>query len=191
VVHAGGVTLAQPLGESVALVEAPKAEGVSFESQPGVRTDSAGYAVIPNLAPYRSNRLAMRTSDLGDMVDVKNAATEVVPTRGAVVLAKFDTSVGYRLMMTLTNAKGEPLPFGSRIEDGWGREVGIVGPDGQAFVTGAETSGQYIVVWGTRPTDRCNVSYALPQVESPQPIREVAAQCAAAEEVAPLKEKKQ
>lgn len=191
VAHSGGVTLSQPLGESIALVEAPKAEGVGFESQPGVATDSAGYAVIPSLAPYRSNRLAIRTADLGDMVDVKNAAIEVVPTRGAVVLAKFDTSVGHRLMMTLTDSKGQPLPFGSRIEDGWGREVGVVGPDGQAFVTGAEQSGQYSVIWGTRPTDRCSVSYTLPPVESPQPIREVTAQCGASEEVADAKEKKQ
>lgn len=179
VAHSGGVTLSQPLGESIALVEAPKAEGVGFESQPGVATDSAGYAVIPNLAPYRANRLALRTADLGDTVDVKNAAIEVVPTRGAVVLAKFDTAVGYRLMMTLTDSKGQPLPFGARIEDGWGREAGVVGPDGQSFVTGAEQSGQYSVVWGTRPEDKCAVSYSLPQVDNPPPIREVTARCAA------------
>ncbi|MBS0344345.1 MAG: fimbrial biogenesis outer membrane usher protein, partial [Proteobacteria bacterium] len=189
VLHSGGVTLAQPLGESIALVEAPKADGVGFESQPGVSTNSAGYAVIPNLTPYRTNRLAMRTADLGDTVDVKNAATEVVPTRGAVVLAKFDTTVGYRLMMTLTDSKGQPLPFGARIEDGWGREAGVVGPDGQSFVTGAEESGQYNVVWGTRPEDRCAVSYALPKVETPSPIREVAAQCAAPDSSAAVKEK--
>ena len=191
VVHSGGVTLAQPLGESVALVEAPKAEGVGFESQPGVATDSAGYAVIPNLAPYRTNRLAMRTADLGDMVDVKNAATEVVPTRGAVVLAKFDTTVGYRLMMTLTDLKGQPLPFGARIEDGWGREVGVVGPDGQSFVTGAQDAGQYNVVWGSRPEDRCVVSYALPKIEESLPIREVAAQCLPSESGVAPKEKTQ
>ena len=193
VAHAGGVTLSQPLGESIALVEAPKAEGVGFESQPGVSTDSSGYAVIPNVTPYRANRLAMRTADLGDMVDVKNAATEVVPTRGAVVLAKFDTTVGYRLMMTLTDGKGQPLPFGARIEDGWGREAGVVGPDGQSFVTGADESGQYTVIWGTRPEDRCSVSYTLPKTEAPQPIREVTAQCAAPDQVTAdvKKEKKQ
>lgn len=189
VVHSGGVTLAQPLGESIALVEAPKAEGVGFESQPGVSTDAAGYAVIPNVTPYRANRLAMRTADLGDTVDVKNAATEVVPTRGAVVLAKFDTTVGYRLMMTLTDSKGQPLAFGARVEDGWGREAGVVGPEGQAFITGAEESGQYNVVWGGRPEDRCTVSYSLPKIENLPPIREVAAQCAATDSSASAKEK--
>ncbi|SFM97180.1 fimbria/pilus outer membrane usher protein [Variovorax sp. OV329] len=179
VVHGGGVTLSQPLGETIALVEAPKAAGVGFDSQPGVATDWAGNAVIPNLTPYRTNRLAMRTSDLGDTVEVKNAATEMVPTRGAVVFAKFDTSVGYRLMMTLTGFKGEVLPFGARIEDAWGREMGIVGPDGQAFVSGAEAAARLNVIWGQGPGERCTVAYSLPDVDKPPPIREVSVQCVA------------
>lgn len=191
VVHSGGITLSQPLGETIALVEAPKAEGVGFEAQPGVSTNSSGIAVIPGLSPYRTNRLALRTADLGDNVDVKNAVVEVVPRRGAVVLAKFDTSVGYRLMLTLANAKGQPLPFGARVEDGWGKEIGVVGPEGQAFVSGAEQSGQLNVVWGHGQAERCSVAYSLPAVDNEPPIREVNAQCAAPEKVASAKEKLQ
>ena len=107
-----------------------KASGVSIESQAGVSTDSAGNAVVPNVTPYRSNRLALVTQDLDDSVDVKYAARDVVPTRGAVVLAPFETSVGYRLMLTLKGRDGRALPFGSRIENEAGQEVGIVGPEG-------------------------------------------------------------
>ncbi|BEP37725.1 fimbrial biogenesis outer membrane usher protein [Variovorax sp. V59] len=180
-VHGGGVTLSQPLGETVALVQAPKAQGVGFESQPGVATDWAGNAVIPNLTPYRLNRLAIRTADLGDTVEVKNAATEVVPTRGAVVAAKFETSVGFRLLMVLTDRKGRALPLGSKIENEVGQEVGIVGPDGQAFVTGAGNSGQLTVRWSQDKADQCVVPYSLPDEENPPPIRELNGQCAAAE----------
>jgi outer membrane usher protein len=179
-VHGGGVTLSQPLGETVALVQAPKAEGVGFESQPGVATDWAGNAIVPNLTPYRLNRLAIRTGDLGDTVEVKNAATEVVPTRGAVVVAKFETSVGFRLLMVLTDRKGRMLPLGSKIENEAGQEVGIVGPDGQAFVTGAGLSGQLTVRWGRDLADQCVVPYSLPDEKNPPPIRELNGQCAAA-----------
>lgn len=178
-VHGGGVTLSQPLGETVGLVQAPKAQGVGFESQPGVATDWAGNAVIPNLTPYRLNRLAIRTADLGDTVEVKNAATEVVPTRGAVVVAKFETSVGFRLLMVLTDAKGRPLPLGSKIENEVGQEVGIVGPDGQAFVTGAGQAGNLTVRWGQGASDQCTVAYSLPDDANPPPIREFAGQCSA------------
>ena len=87
-----------------------KASGVSIESQAGVSTDSAGNAVVPNVTPYRSNRLALVTQDLDDSVDVKYAARDVVPTRGAVVLAPFETSVGYRLMLTLKGVTDERCP---------------------------------------------------------------------------------
>lgn len=179
--HGGGITMSQPLGETVALVQAPKAQGVGFESQPGVATDGAGNAVIPNLTPYRLNRLAVRTSDLGDTVEVKNAATELVPTRGAVVVANFETSVGFRLLMVLTDRKGRALPLGSKIENETGQEVGIVGPDGQSFVTGAGNSGRLTVRWGQGQADQCVVPYSLPEEKNPPPIRELDGQCAAVE----------
>jgi len=179
--HGEGITLSQPLGETVALVQAPMAQGVGFESQAGVSTDSAGNAVIPNLTPYRLNRLALRTGDLGDTVEVKNAAIELVPTRGAVVVAKFETSVGFRLLMVLTDRKGRALPLGSKIENEAGQEVGIVGPDGQSFVTGAGNSGRLTVRWGLGQADRCIVPYSLPDEKNPPPIRELDGQCAAIE----------
>ncbi len=175
--HGGGVTLSQPLGDTIALVQVPKASGVGIESRPGIATDWAGNAVVANVSPYRENRLALRTQDLGETVEVKNAAIAVVPTRGAVVLAKFETAVGYRLMLTLSDRKGEPLPFGSVVENETGQEMGIVGPDGQAFVTGAEQSGRLTVRWGQREEDRCTVVYSLPEEPNPPPIRELNGQC--------------
>lgn len=177
VAHADGVTLGQPLGETVALVRAPSAEDVRFESHPGVSTNASGYAIVPSLSPYRSNRLAMRTADLGDTVEVRNAAVNLVPTRGAVIQAGFDTVVGYRLMMTLTRKDNSVVPFGARIDDEAGQEIGIVGPDGQAFVTGAQQSGKMRIVWGRGASDSCGVSYSLPQEERPAPIREVSYVC--------------
>ncbi|WP_221775231.1 FimD/PapC C-terminal domain-containing protein [Pseudomonas sp. MSSRFD41] len=165
------------MGETIALAQAPKANDVGFEIRPGVRTDKSGDAVIPNLSPYRVNRLALLTGDLGDEVEVKNAALDVVPTRGAVVKAKFATSVGYRLMMTLTNKDGSPLPFGSKIENELGQEVGIVGPDGQAFVTGASEKGNLRVMWSRNEKDQCTIPYQFTKNESPRPIRELSGQC--------------
>lgn len=178
-VHGGGATLSQPLGETMALVRVPKAQGVGLESQAGVATDGQGHAIIANLSPYRINRVALRTGDLSDTVEVKNAAMDVVPTRGAVVLAKFETSVGLRLLMTLTDPNGRVLPLGSKIENEAGQEVGIVGPDGQAFVTGAAGSGRLKVIWGHGDSEQCTVPYSLPDEEPPPPIRQLDGKCAA------------
>ena len=106
--------------------------------------------------------MALVTQDLDDSVDVKYAARDVVPTRGAVVLAPFETSVGYRLMLTLKGRDGRALPFGSRIENEAGQEVGIVGPEGQAYVSGAPEAGTLKVIWGQDAAAQCEVKYALP-----------------------------
>ncbi|SFD04506.1 fimbria/pilus outer membrane usher protein [Collimonas sp. OK412] len=177
VAHGGGVTLSQPLGETMALVEAPDAANVGFEVYPGVRTDSRGNAVLANLSPYRVNRLAVRTEDLGDEVEIKNAAMDVVPTRGAVVLAKFATSIGLRLMLNLADKSGKPLPFGAKVEDGQGQEMGIVGSEGQTFVTGAKDAGVFKVKWGQGAAEQCSIKYQVPAEKNPAPIRQMNAQC--------------
>lgn len=177
VAHGGGVTLSQPLGETMALVEAPDAANVGFEVYPGVRTDSRGNAVLANLSPYRVNRLAVRTEDLGDNVEVKNAALDVVPTRGAVVLAKFETSIGLRIMLNLSDKSGKPLPFGAKVENEQGQEMGIVGSEGQTFITGARESGVLNVKWGQGATEQCSVKYHVPADKNPAPIRELNGQC--------------
>ncbi|WP_211461972.1 fimbria/pilus outer membrane usher protein [Collimonas silvisoli] len=177
VVHGGGVTLAQPLGETMALVQAPDAANVGFEVYPGVRTDSRGNAVLANLSPYRLNRLAVRTEDLGDNVEVKNAALDVVPTRGAVVLAKFETSIGLRLMLNLSDRNGKPLPFGARVENQQGQEMGIVGGEGQTFISGAKEADAFTVKWGQAAAEQCRIKYRVPLEKNPAPIRELNAQC--------------
>ncbi|MNR13210.1 Outer membrane usher protein FimD precursor [compost metagenome] len=79
----------------------------------------------------------------------------------------------------LTDSQGRVLPLGSKIESETGQEVGIVGPDGQAFVTGAADSGRLTVRWGHNTADQCVVLYSLPDEENPPPIRELNGQCAA------------
>jgi outer membrane usher protein len=177
VVHGGGVTLSQPLGETMALVEAPDAANVGFEVYPGVRTDSRGNAVLANLSPYRVNRLAVRTEDLGDNVEVKNAALDVVPTRGAVVLARFETSIGLRIMLNLSDKNGKPLPFGAKVDNEQGQELGIVGSEGQTYITGAKESGVLNIKWGQGAAEQCSVKYHVPADKNPAPIRELNGQC--------------
>jgi outer membrane usher protein len=47
VAHPGGVTLAQPLSDTFAIVEAKDADGARIPNAPGVRVDRRGYAGVP------------------------------------------------------------------------------------------------------------------------------------------------
>ncbi|MDO7161242.1 fimbria/pilus outer membrane usher protein, partial [Acinetobacter baumannii] len=41
--HADGITLSQEMGETVALIKAPGAEGLTLENTTGIATDWRGY----------------------------------------------------------------------------------------------------------------------------------------------------
>nr|WP_259267270.1 fimbria/pilus outer membrane usher protein [Buttiauxella sp. BIGb0471] len=163
IAHQNGVTFGQPMGETVALVSAPGASGVGVDNQPGVKTDWRGYAIVPYTSPYRKNAVQLNTQSLPDDVDLTLNNQNVVPTRGAVVRANFNASVGQRALMTLIRLGGAPVPFGAIVtdmahknDDGF-----IVGDAGQVYLTGLADSGHLLVKWGSDKQEQCQVSYQL------------------------------
>jgi outer membrane usher protein len=178
-VHGGGVTLSQPLGETVALVRSEGAADVGVIAHAGVRTDRAGYAVVPHVTPYRQNRIALRTAELDRQLEIRNAIVQVVPTRGAIVLAPFEVEAG-RLMLDVADDAGKPLPFGATVLTADGKEVGMVGPNGQGFVTGVGRTGDLLVRWGARPDERCALSYDMGESTAQRDFPELEAVCSRA-----------
>lgn len=168
IAHAGGVTLSQSLGETVALVKAPGAKGIDINNNRGVKTDSRGYAVVPYISPYRNNAISLDTTSLPDDVELELTSQTVTPTRGAVVVARYQTKIGQRVMMTLLRANGEPVPFGATVSDAANpSENGfIVGDRGQVYLTGLAESGKLGVQWGKGGDSQCQVSYQLARQHS-------------------------
>ncbi|QGH61987.1 fimbria/pilus outer membrane usher protein [Serratia proteamaculans] len=161
--HANGMTLSQPLGETVALIAAPKASGVRVSNQTGVATDFRGYTVVPYLTPYRENTLRLRPDTLPDDVELELNSQTLVPTRGAVVRASFTPAVGKRLLMTLMRPQGQPVPFGAMVSaaDAKTTKGSIVGDNGEVFLAGMDPRGKLQVQWGKQPGQQCQVDYQL------------------------------
>ncbi|MFT2793751.1 fimbria/pilus outer membrane usher protein [Serratia sp. T13T92] len=163
VAHENGVTFGQSLGETIALVQAPGANGVGIGGQTGVKTDWRGYAIVPYTAPYRKNQVQLNTETLPDNVDLTLTSQKVVPTRGAVVRASYQTNVGQRVLMTLLRQGGAPVPFGATVSDPAQQTAQgfIVGDGGQVYLTGLADSGSLNVKWGTAADQQCQVRYTL------------------------------
>lgn len=174
IVHENGITLGQPLGETVALVAAPGAESVGVLNQIGVRTDARGYAIVPYASPYRRNDLTLDPLTFGDNTELVLTTQTVIPTRGAVARARYKTTIGYRALMTLVKPGGQAIPFGA-IVSGSDSEGAIVGDAGQVYMTGLAPKGQLQVKWGNTPDAQCKVRYSLPQ--NPEGIVNMNAQC--------------
>lgn len=186
VVHPEGVTLGQMLGSSMAVVSAPDAGGVEVMSG-NVRTDSRGYAVVPYLSNYQNNSISLNPATLPDDVDMAQSSLNVIPTKGAVVMARFATRVGYQALVTLLQGD-TAIPFGTvvRVEGSPTDEnnTGIVGDAGQVYLSGLPEKGRLTAKWGQSAEQVCRATYSLAGIAAPSPgnpVRQLTARCDASQ----------
>lgn len=176
VVHANGVTLSQPLGDTNVLIKAPGANGVQVDNGTGVKTDWRGYAVLPYATSYRHNRISLNAGTMDEHVDLESTATDVVPTKGALVRAEFAAHVGLRVLFTL-NHQGKPVPFGATVSLKDGGSASIVGDNGQAYLAGLPLSGSLEVSWGNGAGEQCRTDYQLAESELTKTISKITLKC--------------
>jgi len=161
-IHPNGITLSQPLGDTIALVKAPGASDVDVQNNAGVHTDWRGYAVVPYAQPYRKNTVSLDTQSFSDNVDMDMNSQTVIPTRGAVVRADFETRVGERALIQLL-FMGKPVPFGATVSlvDKESTVTGIVSDNGEVYLTGLPENGKILAKWGNGSNEQCQGSYSL------------------------------
>ncbi|UMS28672.1 fimbria/pilus outer membrane usher protein [Escherichia coli] len=169
IIHRNGVTLGQRTGETMALVEAPGVSGASVGGWPGVRTDFRGDTILGYTSPYQENVVTLDPTTFPADTEVLQTDSRVVPTKGAVVRAKFATRVGKRALVTLTRADGTPLPFGAVVtvagETGKQVGAGVIGDRGEVYMSGLGETGQLVAQWGGN--SRCHADYRLPDGTEP------------------------
>jgi outer membrane usher protein len=158
--HAGGINLGQTVGETFALVEVPDVAGVKIGSYSGAKTASNGFAVVPSAQPYRVNWISLDTRDLGGEIEIDNATQQVVPRRGAVVLARYASKTGRRVQFELLDSQHQPIPFGAALEDATGKQIAMTDPNGKALALMEADSGSLVIKWDGR---QCQASYVLPE----------------------------
>ncbi|WP_429066206.1 fimbrial biogenesis usher protein [Aeromonas bestiarum] len=174
--HANGVTLSQPLNDTVVLIKAPGAEGTNVENQTGVRTDWRGYAVLPYATEYRENRVALDTNTLADNVDLDDTVVNVVPTHGAIVRAEFNPHLGVKLLMTLIH-NGKPVPFGASATSNSKQSGSIVADNGLVYLSGMPRAGKVLVKWGDGEKASCVADYHLPAENQRSALQQITAEC--------------
>lgn len=176
--HADGVTFSQPLGETNVLIKAPGAKGVSVQNQTGAKTDWRGYTAVSNVTVYRKNEVVLMTESLPEDVELELTNKTVIPTRGAVVRADYVANVGARLLLTLTQMNGKPVPFGAMviIESQRNRSF-IVGDQGQVFITGFKDGDSLSAAWGSSSSEKCRVIFNSNKLSNAKSLVQLPAVC--------------
>ncbi|SEJ04144.1 fimbria/pilus outer membrane usher protein [Paraburkholderia diazotrophica] len=162
VAHPGGVTLANYLGDTIAVVEAKGAEGARITNGSGVRIDSRGYAVVPYLAPYSLNTVDIDPKGIPLDVEFKATSQQVAPRANSVVMVRFPTVIGRSAVISTKLPNGASLPFGATVTDEKGNAVGAIGQNSQLFVSGIADEGTLVAKWGSEADQTCEIAYRLP-----------------------------
>ncbi|AIL63155.1 fimbria/pilus outer membrane usher protein [Pseudomonas alkylphenolica] len=159
VVHRDGITFGQPLGETFALIEVPDVSGVGVDSSASIRTNRKGYAVVPYVQPYRYNWINLDTATLDSNTEVSESTVMLVPTRGAIVKARYASEQGRRVQFDLKLDSGQRIPFGAQAHDAQGKALDIVDNLSRLLVFGIDDQGTLELRWST---GACKAEYQLP-----------------------------
>ncbi len=158
VAHGGGINLGQSVGETFALAEVSGVSGAKISSFRGVETGYNGYVVIPSARPYRVNWISLDTRDLSADIEIDSATQQLIPRRGAIMVARYAAKNGRRMQFELFDAQGNILPFGSSIEDANGKLLGISDPSGKVLVLLEEERSILTIKWNNH---QCQAPYTL------------------------------
>ncbi len=155
----GGVNLTNSLSDTFAIVDAPGMEGVSVQGNKYNTTSKKGKAIYSNLIPYRENTLLLDTTHADNDVALNGNRKAVVPYRGAVILAKFDTDERKPWFFRAKRPDGTPLTFGYEVEDETGQNVGVVAQGSQLFIRTNNVPQQVRVATDKQQGLSCTITF--------------------------------
>lgn len=176
VIHPHGVTLSQYLGNAFALIDANGASGVRIQNYPGIATDPFGYAVVPYLTTYQKT-VSVDTTQLPDNVDLEQTTQFVVPNRGAMVAARFNANIGYRVLVTVSDRNGKPLPL-ALLPATMRRGNKVSSMRAAYYISGISSKSQsWTVRWGNQADQQCQFAFSTPDSEPTTSVLQGTAQC--------------
>ncbi|MDY1036762.1 fimbria/pilus outer membrane usher protein [Lelliottia sp. CFBP8978] len=155
VIHANGVTPGKYSTGAIALVSAPGVAGLPLAGNTGVKTNHWGYALVPDIQPYTQDIIQF-DSQTGDVADMDSISQTVTPTRDAVVMAKFITHPGEKMVATLYRGDAF-IPYGSSVKVNDIDRAFFVGNDGQVYLSGIPEQGVLTISFGEHQT--CHARY--------------------------------
>lgn len=112
-----------------------------------VKTNMFGKAVITDISDYSKNNLRIDLDNLPANADAASSVSQASLTEGAVGYRKFDVVSGLKKMSAIRLADGSFPPFGSVIKNKEGQDVGLVGDDGQVWLSGLKPGAELSAIW--------------------------------------------
>lgn len=120
-----------------------------------VTSNLFGTAVTADVSDYYRQRIDVDVAHLPEGVDVEQSVQERTYTEGAIGYWHVNGRAGAHSMVEIVRGKQEHPPFGATVINDEGQEVGLVGDDGSAYLTGLHPGEHLHVRWAG--VVRCNM----------------------------------
>lgn len=173
VAHRGGINLSPTISDGFVLVEAKGARGAHL-SQGDSRIAGNGFAVLPQITPYRWNSVSIEPQGLSHDVELLQTSQRVVPTAGAMVHMTFATRIDTTVYIRAVAPDGPlEIPFGSDVRNEAGELVGAVSQGGIVRVQG----DHHHLIVGNDETGQCRLDYTVPASTDERGLRMTEAVC--------------
>lgn len=176
ILHSQGITFGPSLGDTNILVDAKGADNVKIENSQNVYTNAHGFAIMPYAQSYRLNRVALDPNSLDEYTEILSNVQNLVPMRGAILKADFESRVGYRALIKLQR-NGMDIPYGSSIEDLESGSNSLIGLNSTAFLSGLAQKGKLNISWGAGEDEKCSVNYEFEEQDLSQPLIKLNLNC--------------
>lgn len=155
-----GVALTPSLQKTNALILTKDSAGVEVVNGQSVKTNNSGLAVISGLAAYQKNNISIDTQSIPADTEISNnIISNIIPTKGALVLADFEAKKGFKFLLTLETPDNSVIPMGAQADIGQS-EKQLVASFNQLYFVADKPKGNIDISWLVEgSTHHCHASY--------------------------------
>lgn len=128
-----------------------------------VRTNRFGQAVLTDVNSYYRNQVSVDLNTLPDDAQVSQSVKQGTLTEGAIGYRQFDVVSGRSAMAVLRLPNNSTPPFGAVVLNAKGQQVGMVGDDGNTYLTGLSINDVLQVRWDEKVQCEVTLPATLPE----------------------------
>ncbi|MBG2876467.1 fimbrial biogenesis outer membrane usher protein [Proteus alimentorum] len=133
VAHSDGVLLSNTLGNTFAVIKVDGIKGANVLGSDN-KTNNSGYAIQPNLVPYRKNFVGIETENLGQKYTLEESKNMVIPRSGSAVFVNLKTQIGAPVILKAQDKNNHYLPLGATVYGNKDEALTFVGQGGKIFL---------------------------------------------------------
>lgn len=135
-------------GGSRILIDTGDVENIPITSYTGkIYTNYFGKAVTSDVNDYYRNIVKVDVNKLDKNTEVKNSVLQSSLTKGAIGYKKIDVVVGQKIMGDIRLSNGNYPPFGATVTNDKDQALGIVGDEGNIYLTGLNSGDKIYTKW--------------------------------------------